>query len=91
MFYVTAIIEMTHPENNFDETFQGLKQLEKNTNTEKGCHYFHIHPLNPHQFMLWEIWEDEEALDNHYLEAHTKEFLDKNLTQVASIWKTSVE
>ena len=29
MFYVTAIIEMTHPENNFDETFQGLKQLEK--------------------------------------------------------------
>lgn len=39
--------------------------------------------------MLWEVWENEEAMNNHMQEEHTTNILSKNLIELQ--WSRSVD
>ncbi|WP_295894960.1 antibiotic biosynthesis monooxygenase [uncultured Vibrio sp.] len=76
---------------NSDRTFaiEQLTQLVAKTNKEKGCQYFELlaNKEDPRAFTLWERWDDEQALSNHFNQAHTKAYLQHDLTEVVYIEK----
>ncbi|WP_025682279.1 putative quinol monooxygenase [Paenibacillus maysiensis] len=81
MLYVTACLNIISTEN-VDYIMKEFKDLENETLKEKGCIYFHVHLLDQEKIMLWEIWEDENALNNHHQMPHTVSCANKKLTEV---------
>ena len=60
-----------------EETKRLLLNLREETLKETGCIKFDILQQrdNPESFTLWECWEKEEDLANHFKEPHTTAFL----------------
>ena len=50
-----------------EELLTILKDLQKNTKTEKGCKVYELHQSkgSPQIFMIYEIWENQECLNAH--------------------------
>lgn len=65
------------------------RKLVAATIKEPGCQHFELleHKDETNKFTLWERWNSEEDLKNHFEQPHTKAFLEKNLTQVDYIEK----
>jgi len=70
-----------------EEVKQALSVLREATIKEPGCIQFDVlqHQTSPEYFTLWEGWLNKEALDAHYLAAHTRAYFEKNLTSVSYI------
>ncbi len=66
-----------------------LSKLRQATRQEIGCLQFEIKPHNdnPNKFTLWEKWSNQEALDQHFCEPHTKAYLALELTQLEYLEK----
>ncbi|MCY9427722.1 antibiotic biosynthesis monooxygenase, partial [Bacillus spizizenii] len=59
---------------------------------EEGCITFHAYPLEPSErkIMLWEIWENEEAVKDHFKKKHTIDVQKQELTEVEWLMKSNV-
>lgn len=59
-----------------DKAYQELKLLVEHTKKEPGCIKYELHlSLNePTQFMLYEEWENQNALDLHKESSHLAHF-----------------
>ena len=66
-----------------------LEVLQQQTVKEKGCIFFDVlqNKEDPTLFILWEEWINEDALKEHFNQAHTKAYLAKSLTEVRYIEK----
>ncbi|WP_419146665.1 putative quinol monooxygenase [Priestia endophytica] len=91
MHYITACLNIVS-DKNFNEIIEEFKKLEEKTNKEEGCIKFHAYPLEPSErkIMLWEIWENEEAVNVHFTKPHTKNVQEQELTEVEWIIKSNV-
>lgn len=89
MYYVTACIKANEPYS-FEEALNAIETLVIQTNQELGCIQFQAHPLDSEkrQIMLWEIWEDEDALHLHHQLPHTMACAKKGYTSVEWILKS---
>ncbi len=92
MHYITAALNIVSDQD-FDYIMKELKDFEVETNKEPGCIQFHIYPLSREErkLMLWEIWENEEAVNTHFKLPHTKALFAQKLTEVEWILKSDVE
>ncbi|BDU40956.1 putative Antibiotic biosynthesis monooxygenase [Vibrio nigripulchritudo SOn1] len=65
------------------------RKLVAETVKEPGCQHFELleRQDDPTKFTLWERWDSEEDLNNHFEQPHTKTFLAQNLTKVEYIEK----
>lgn len=75
MHCITACLKIK----NLGEIMKEFKKLEEETNKEEGCIKFHAYPLEPSErkIMLWEIWENEEAVKAHFTKNTQKTFKNK--------------
>lgn len=91
MHYITACLNIIS-DKNFNEIIEEFKKLEEEINKEEGCIKFHAYPLEPSErkIMLWEIWENEEAVNFHFTKPHTKNVQEQELTEVEWIIKSNV-
>jgi len=50
---------------------------------EPGCHVFDVRAdlKDPACFVLWEAWDDDDALTAHHRYPHTRDYVGRNLTQ----------
>lgn len=62
-------------------------ELINKTVKEPGCEYFKIFQSDekPDEFILWEIFENQEALDIHMESAHTRKCFALGLFELACI------
>lgn len=85
-YYLCARIRATDPKR-LNETRHELAALQTITNTEPACREFRI--LEDEEFkgdfLLWECWDGKAGLDAHYAATHTRQYLDKKLTDVIEI------
>lgn len=88
ILWVSAGIELTETAEE-KATCLELDRLRHHTISEPGCLYFEIFrdQENPKRFTLWECWTGQEALDAHFQEPHTLDYLAKDLTRVVYVEK----
>ncbi|MFC3150844.1 putative quinol monooxygenase [Litoribrevibacter euphylliae] len=69
-----------------------LKILCEKTLKEPGCSLFTLHHCseNEDRFILWERFEDEAAFKQHFVEPHTKAYLELDLTEVVQFFQSDV-
>lgn len=62
-------------------------ELVRETEKEPGCEYFKIFQSNekPEEFILWEIFDNQEALNIHMESEHTKKCFALGLFELVSI------
>jgi quinol monooxygenase YgiN len=91
MHYITACLNIIS-DKDLHEIMVEFKKLEEETNKEEGCIKFHAFPLEPSErkIMLWEIWENEEAVKTHFTKPHTKNVQKQGLTEVEWLIKSNV-
>ncbi|WP_459499237.1 putative quinol monooxygenase [Bacillus sp. C1] len=91
MHYITACLKIIS-DKELNEIMEEFKKLEEETNKEEGCIKFHAFPLEPSErkIMLWEIWENEEAVHFHFTKSHTKHLLEKELTEIEWVIRNNV-
>ncbi|MEH6448720.1 MAG: putative quinol monooxygenase [Oleispira sp.] len=72
-----------------EQANEELQKLQQQTIQEKGCIFFDVlqHKEDPNKFTLWEEWVNEDALKEHFNQAHTKTYLALLLTEVSYIEK----
>ena len=83
LFYNTACLKVTSG-NDFVSVYNELLAFAKETIKEKGCIEFFAAPSNieEKEIMLWEVWENEENMQNHMSEPHPQKILAKNLVEL---------
>ena len=64
-----------------------LLQLANASEHESGCRQFSglQHKDTPQHFTLWECWQDEQALQRHFEQIHTQDYLALGFTTVSYI------
>ena len=74
------------------ETKDALKILCEETLKEPGCNMFTLHQCQQMEgrFLLWERFEDEAAFQQHFVEQHTQDFVDQNLTEIVQFFQTDI-
>lgn len=62
-----------------DEAATKLAGLAKQSRRDKGCLRYDMHrsPENPCEFFLYELWNNQEDLDDHLTMPHLVEFMAK--------------
>ncbi|ALS02339.1 hypothetical protein ATZ33_13370 [Enterococcus silesiacus] len=78
--YNTACLSATAG-NDYMEVYQQLISFAEETAKEEGSVEFFFVPSNPDkgEFMLWEVWNNQAALDTHMTMEYTKDILGKNI------------
>ena len=86
--WVSAGLKAT-PNKPVSEVKQALIELQQATIKEEGCLIFDVlqHRDAPSLCTLWEEWESDEALRQHFEMPHTLEYLAQSLTEVTYIEK----
>ncbi|WP_238946441.1 putative quinol monooxygenase [Vandammella animalimorsus] len=90
-YYVTAELRVKNPEQVM-QARKALALLADKTLHEAGCSIFTVHQdaAEPTRFLLWERFDDEAAFKQHFLEAHTQDYLALDLTEVVQYWVSDV-
>lgn len=72
--------------NKIKEFKMAVSKLVNETIQEPGCEIFKIFQssVQPEEFILWEIFKDEAALDIHMKSVHTQECFSLGLFEVVS-------
>ncbi|WP_375056472.1 putative quinol monooxygenase [Zobellella sp. DQSA1] len=85
------LAEIRSNSDNLGEVRAALATLEHATRGEEGCLLFSIRECRdkPGTFLLWESWQDEQALERHFSQPHTRHYLSFNYTEVVEITSLS--
>ncbi len=91
LYYCTACIKVTEG-NDYNFVYDEIIKLVKQTILEEGCVEFLVVPGNREagEFILWEIWQDEEAFHFHHNAQHTKDYFSKELTEIKWLEKAII-
>ncbi len=92
LYYCTACIKVTEG-NDYNYVYdEFIKFVRQTISEEEGCVEFFIVPGNREagEFILWEIWKDEDAFHFHHNAQHTKEYFGKELTEIKWLEKTTL-
>jgi len=86
--WMHAQIEIINP-TQLDEARRAMLKLAEATQQEPGCLKFQVlpHRDNPLHFTLWEIWVNDQALDDHFETEHTRAYLVRDYTRVLHVEK----
>jgi quinol monooxygenase YgiN len=81
--FVTAELRVKDP-HKVDEAIRALSHLCAATRDEAGCQIFLLHQdqTEPTRLLLWERFNDAAALQQHFKELHTLEYLALDLTEI---------
>lgn len=90
-YFITAELKVIDKQR-IAEAKSALKILCEKTNEEPGCSLFTLHQCakQKDRFLLWERFEDESAFKQHFLEQHTKDYVDLNLTEIVQFFQSDV-
>ncbi|WP_448550172.1 putative quinol monooxygenase [Thalassotalea fusca] len=90
-YFITAELKVKNTEM-VAEAESALKILCEKTLKEPGCSLFTLHHCseNKDRFILWERFENEAAFKQHFLEQHTKEYVDLDLTEIVQYFQSDV-
>jgi len=90
-YFITAELRVKNKEM-VAEAKSALKTLCEKTLEEPGCSLFTLHHCseNIDRFILWERFENEAAFKQHFIERHTKEYVDLDLTEVVQFFQSDV-
>ena len=79
MSQLTIVANILAKEENQELVKAELLKLVAITKTEKGCITYRLHQDNNNDnfFLVYEIWESTEALEQHSKSKHMLSFLDK--------------
>jgi quinol monooxygenase YgiN len=74
---ITIIVPINAQPEQRETVHQRLVDLAAKTNNEPGniCYVLHTVPDDPNQFIIYEQWKDQEALDFHMAQDYLKAFL----------------
>ncbi|PKG76638.1 antibiotic biosynthesis monooxygenase [Shewanella sp. GutCb] len=75
------------------ELNDGLLAIQKfcvDMNSEQGCFLAVAHQDNqdPRKVILWEIYRDQTAFDEHFKAEHTQAFIKEGLTDLITAYQT---
>jgi autoinducer 2-degrading protein len=67
-----------------DQFISLAKTMVENSNSEKGCLIYKLYQEvgNPQSFIFYEVYENQDAVDNHNSSGHFKIFIEQ-VTQLA--------
>ncbi len=90
-YFITAELKVKNKEM-ICKAKSALKILCEKTLKEPGCNLFTLHHCSDKEdrFILWERFEDEDAFKQHFIEQHTKDYVDLELTEVVRYFQTDV-
>jgi 4-carboxymuconolactone decarboxylase len=90
-YYGTAEIRVKDPAQ-VELVKNKLTELARKTLMEPGCSIFTFHQDTsiPTRFILWERFDNEDALKKHFEEDHTKEYFELGLTELVQLFHTNV-
>ncbi len=74
------------------EAKSALTVLCNKTLKEPGCNLFTLHHCseNKERFILWERFDNEAAFKQHFVEQHTKDYIDLDLTDIVQYFQSDV-
>ncbi len=90
-YFITAELKVKNIEM-ISEAKSALEVLCEETRKEPGCSLFTLHQCaeNKGRFILWERFENEAAFNQHFVEQHTKDYVDLDLTEVVQFFQSDV-
>ncbi len=90
-YFITAELKVKNLDM-ISEAKSALTILCEETLKEPGCSLFTLHHCNENKdrFILWERFEDEAAFKQHFIEQHTKDYVDLDLTEVVQFFQSDV-
>jgi len=90
-YFITAELKVKNKDK-ICEAKSALKILCEKTLKEPGCSLFTLHHCSEKKdrFILWERFENEAAFKQHFIELHTKEYVDLDLTEVIQYFQSDV-
>ncbi len=90
-YFITAELRVKN-QHRIAEAKSALVTLCEKTLAEPGCSLFTLHQCseNEDRFILWERFENEAAFRQHFLEAHTKEYMALDLTEVVQYFHSDI-
>lgn len=90
-FYVTAELKLKDA-SKAKEATSALIELCSETLKEEGCSIFELHQVKGDntRFLLWERFEDEAAFKLHFELQHTKDYLEKDYTDIVQFFTTDI-
>ncbi|GAB4464339.1 MAG: putative quinol monooxygenase [Armatimonadaceae bacterium] len=61
------------------EAMELAKRMTEQTRQEAGCRSsgYYVSVESPETFFLFQVWESEEALNEHYRQEHVRQFQEK--------------
>ncbi|MGF1721996.1 antibiotic biosynthesis monooxygenase [Vibrio kyushuensis] len=86
--FINAGLKLT-ADSDREFALEQLSLLVDETKKEPGCQYFELlaNKEDSTTFTLWERWDNEQSLAEHFQKSHTKAYLNHNLTDVVYIEK----
>lgn len=90
-YYITAELRVKNKEK-ISEAKTALIKLCEETLKEPGCSLFTLHQCgeNTDRFLLWERFEDEAAFKQHFIEQHTRDYVDLDLTEIVQYFQSDI-
>jgi quinol monooxygenase YgiN len=80
---ITAILK---PKEGLEEQLlSALKKVQEASRKEVGCIKYNLYKsVEDNTFVLYEVWENNEAIENHIQTSHYQEYRE-NITDIVSI------
>ncbi|WP_250657848.1 putative quinol monooxygenase [Alkalimarinus coralli] len=90
-YYITAELRVKNTDK-ISEAKAALTKLCEETLKEPGCSLFTLHQCseNKDRFLLWERFEDEAAFKQHFIEQHTKDYVELDLTEIVQYFQSDI-
>ena len=90
-YFITAELKVKNIEM-VSKAKSALKILCEETLKEPGCSLFTLHHCTERKdcFILWERFENEAAFKQHFIEQHTKDYVDLDLTEIVQYFQSDV-
>jgi len=90
-YFVTAELRVKD-KGRVAEAKSALIELCEKTQAEPGCSLFTLHQCSKNEdcFLLWERFENEAAFKQHFIEKHSKDYIDLDLTEIVQFFQTDV-
>ena len=89
--WISAGIEVLEGKD-IQQARDALSNLAVETRKEPGNLEFHVlqQQDKPGSFTLWECWDDDDALQQHFAAAHTKDYLAQAWTKLIYLERLQV-
>lgn len=90
-YFVTAELKVKNGAT-ISEANEALQKLCRETIKEAGCSLFILHKCveDEQRFILWERFDNEAAFNQHFVEQHTLNYIDLDLTEIVQYFTTEI-